>query len=307
MTSGAAWTTAARPTRWCSSAPPATSPTSRSSPRCSAMMQRGHLDVPVIGVARVGLNLDQLRDARPRQPRASTASVDEKAFAQLCCRAAATSTATTATRRRSSALRQTLGDAQRPLHYLADSADAVRDGGRGAGASPAAPKDARVVVEKPFGRDLASALALNRRCIGVFPESRIFRIDHYLGKEPVQNLLVLPLRQLVARADLEPQLRRQRADHDGGELRRRGPRQLLRRGRRHPRRRAEPPAAGDGVLASEAPPATTPRRAETRSRGLEGDAPARPERTSCAASSAATATSPASPPTQRSRPSRRCA
>ena len=61
---------------------------------------------------------------------------------------------------------------------------------RGARRARAAPSDARVVVEKPFGRDLASAQALNATLHAVFDESAIFRIDHYLGKEPVQNLLV---------------------------------------------------------------------------------------------------------------------
>jgi glucose-6-phosphate 1-dehydrogenase len=85
-------------------------------------------------------------------------------------------------------LRKTLGVASRPLYYLAIPPDlfaTVAEGLANAGCD----KGARLVVEKPFGRDLASAQALNRTLLKSFPESAIFRIDHYLGKEPVQNLL----------------------------------------------------------------------------------------------------------------------
>ena len=85
-------------------------------------------------------------------------------------------------------LRRELGSAQRPLHYLAIppslSATVVEQLGRSGCA-----RGGRVVAEKPFGRDLASAQALNRSLLAVFPEQDVFRIDHYLGKEAVQNLL----------------------------------------------------------------------------------------------------------------------
>src|SRR5207248_11652308 len=86
------------------------------------------------------------------------------------------------------ALRQALGEAQRPLHYLAIPASmfpAVIEHLSGSGSA----QGARVVVEKPFGRDLASARALNHTLHTHFPEASIFRIDHYLGKEAVQNIL----------------------------------------------------------------------------------------------------------------------
>ena len=93
----------------------------------------------------------------------------------------------------------------------------------------------RVVIEKPFGHDLQSAQELNGVVNSVFPEESVFRIDHYLGKETVQNILALAVRQRAVRADLEQQLRRQRADHHGRGHRPRWPGRLLRRGRRGPR------------------------------------------------------------------------
>jgi glucose-6-phosphate 1-dehydrogenase len=86
-------------------------------------------------------------------------------------------------------IRQALGGAMHPLHYLAIPPDMFETVAEGLGASGCA-KDARIVVEKPFGRDLSSAQALNATLHKVFDESRIFRIDHYLGKEPVQNILL---------------------------------------------------------------------------------------------------------------------
>jgi glucose-6-phosphate 1-dehydrogenase len=85
-------------------------------------------------------------------------------------------------------IRQALGSAQRPLHYLAIPPSMFGPVVEGLGKADCA-KNARVIVEKPFGRDLASAQELNAILHSVFPESAIFRIDHYLGKEPVQNVL----------------------------------------------------------------------------------------------------------------------
>ena len=85
-------------------------------------------------------------------------------------------------------LRKALGSSARPLHYLAIPPSEFEIVAQGLAKSGCA-KDARVIIEKPFGRDLASAQELNRTLQQFFPESAIFRIDHYLGKEPVQNLL----------------------------------------------------------------------------------------------------------------------
>ena len=102
-----------------------------------------------------------------------------------------------------------------------------------------------VVIEKPFGHDLDSARELNHQVNAVFHESQVFRIDHYLGKETVQNLLVFPLCQRDIRADLEPQLYRPRADYGGRDAGRGGARTVLREGGSATGRGAEP---HDGVV-----------------------------------------------------------
>ncbi|HMB82834.1 MAG TPA: glucose-6-phosphate dehydrogenase, partial [Terriglobales bacterium] len=86
------------------------------------------------------------------------------------------------------ALKKALGEARRPAHYLAIPPALFAAVIKGLGAAGLADQ-ARVIVEKPFGRDLASALELNRIALSVFPEDSIFRIDHYLGKEAIMNIL----------------------------------------------------------------------------------------------------------------------
>ncbi|MEP6689123.1 MAG: glucose-6-phosphate dehydrogenase, partial [Gemmatimonadales bacterium] len=155
-------------------------------PALQAMIRHGHLDVPVIGVARTGWSLDQLRD-RARQSVEQHGTFDPAAFEKLCGLLGFVGgdyeDPTTYDR-----LKEALTGRQRPLHYLAipPSLFSTVIGGL---ARVGAAANARVVVEKPFGRDLASALELNATLERFFPESSIFRIDHYLGKEPVQNLL----------------------------------------------------------------------------------------------------------------------
>ncbi len=155
-------------------------------PALQAMARRGNLDVPIIGVAKAGWTLDQLR-ARARASVAEHGGVDEAAFAQIVermryidadYREPATYTA----------LREALGDARRPAHYLAIPPSMFSTVVDGLGRSGCA-RAARVIVEKPFGRDLASARALNATLHQAFPEPSVFRIDHYLGKEPVQNIV----------------------------------------------------------------------------------------------------------------------
>lgn len=154
-------------------------------PSIQALIRRGHLDAPIVGVAKSGWTLDQLRE-RARASLREHGGVDDAAFAKLAARLRYVDgdyrdPATFA------ALREALGGAERPLYYLAippSLFETVADGLAGVGLV----ENARVVVEKPFGHDLASAQELNRALHAHFPESRIFRIDHYLGKEPVQNL-----------------------------------------------------------------------------------------------------------------------
>ncbi len=155
-------------------------------PSLQAMIKRGHLTVPVIGVAKAGWNLDQFR-ARARDSLEKHGGIDEAAFAKLIgllhyIDGDYGDAATFA------ALRRELGTATRPAHYLAippSLFEAVvlqlAKSGCTAGA--------RVIVEKPFGHDLASARELNRILYSNFDEAHIFRIDHYLGKGPVHNML----------------------------------------------------------------------------------------------------------------------
>ncbi|MFI4970385.1 MAG: glucose-6-phosphate dehydrogenase [Lysobacterales bacterium] len=166
-------------------------------PALQEMARGGELEMPVIGVSRGGWTLDKLR-ARARDSLEHNGGVDEAAFAKLSARMQYVDGdyADAATFQR---LKQALGDARRPLHYLAIPPSVFATVVQGLAKAGCA-DDARVVVEKPFGRDLASAQALNRILHEVFDESAIFRIDHYLGKEVVQNLLYFRF----ANAFLEP-------------------------------------------------------------------------------------------------------
>jgi glucose-6-phosphate 1-dehydrogenase len=155
-------------------------------PALQAMIRRGHLDVPVIGVAQSGWGLEQLK-TRAKDSLEKHGTLDPAAFAKLCSLLRYIDgdyrNPTTFTQ-----LRQALGGVQRPLHYLAIPPSMFATVTAGL-AQAGCTKDARVVVEKPFGRDLASARELNRTLHQFFPESSIFRIDHYLGKEAVLNLI----------------------------------------------------------------------------------------------------------------------
>src|SRR5437764_2964200 len=157
-------------------------------PALHAMARRGRLDVPVIGVARSEWTLEEFRARARESVERHGGGVDEVAFAKLrdrlrYVRGEYGDPATFA------ALREELGGARRPLHYLAIPPSLFETVVEGLGKSSCA-RNARVVLEKPFGRDLPSAQALNATLHRVFDESSIFRIDHYLGKEPVQNLLL---------------------------------------------------------------------------------------------------------------------
>lgn len=156
-------------------------------PALQAMIKRGHLKMPVIGVAKAGWNLDQLRARAQDSLEKHGGGVDRAAFDELSSllQYIDGDYEDAATFER---LRKALNASERPLHYLAIPPSLFSTVVAELGRSGCA-KNARVVVEKPFGHDLASARALNSSLLAVFPEPAIFRIDHYLGKEPVQNLL----------------------------------------------------------------------------------------------------------------------
>ena len=156
-------------------------------PALQAMERRKRLQVPVIGVARSGWTIEQFR-TRARKSIEEHGSFDAATFARLEERLRYVSgdygdPATYA------ALRKALNGSARPLHYLAIPPSVFPKVVDGLGQSGCA-RDARVILEKPFGRDLSSAQALSVMLHTFFDESRTFRIDHYLGKEAVQNILV---------------------------------------------------------------------------------------------------------------------
>jgi glucose-6-phosphate 1-dehydrogenase len=155
-------------------------------PALYAMCNRDKLDVPIVGVARSGWELDDFKshvsdsikkiegfDGRISNRLMSLLRYVDGDYHDI------------ETFRK---LRAELGSTERPLHYLAIPPSMFPTVIQSLGTSGCA-NGARVVVEKPFGRDLKSAQALNRTLHKVFQEDAIFRIDHYLGKEPVQNLL----------------------------------------------------------------------------------------------------------------------
>jgi glucose-6-phosphate 1-dehydrogenase len=166
-------------------------------PSLQALIRRGRLDTPIVGVAKSGWSLEQLVE-RARKSVTEYGGLDEAAFAKLVkqLRYVDGDYAEKAT---FDQIKKELGGAKRPLHYLAippSMFGAVIEQLEKSGLA----KDARVVVEKPFGRDLTSARELNQIILRVFPETSVFRIDHFLGKEAVQNILYFRF----ANAFLEP-------------------------------------------------------------------------------------------------------
>jgi glucose-6-phosphate 1-dehydrogenase len=155
-------------------------------PALQGLIRDEGLDIPIIGVAKAGWSLDQLR-ARAKDSLCSHGGLDIKAFVKLTSLLRYVdgdyNDPQTYVR-----LRQELKDARQPLHYLAIPPSLFATVAEGI-AKQDTRTDARVVVEKPFGRNRESARHLDRILNRFFPEDNIFRIDHYLGKEPVQNIL----------------------------------------------------------------------------------------------------------------------
>lgn len=162
-------------------------------PALYAMAKRGILNTPIVGVATSKISIAQLRkrveDSVMNSGQAGKVDKvdDEPALRHLLSLMRYVSgnynDSSTFTK-----LKNKLGSAQRPAHYLAISPDLFTTVIKGINAVGLADQ-ARVIVEKPFGRDLASAQQLNRIARSVFPEDAIFRIDHYLGKEAIMNIL----------------------------------------------------------------------------------------------------------------------
>jgi glucose-6-phosphate 1-dehydrogenase len=156
-------------------------------PSLQAMIKGGNLNVPVIGVAKAGWSLDQLRARARDSIEKHGGGLDPAAFEKLCSllRYVDGDYKDAATFQN---IRKELDSAERPAHYLA-----IPPALFGLVVEQLAKADctkgARVVVEKPFGHDLISAQELNRILLGTFDEQRIFRIDHYLGKRAVRNMV----------------------------------------------------------------------------------------------------------------------
>ncbi|MDH4470580.1 MAG: glucose-6-phosphate dehydrogenase [Verrucomicrobiae bacterium] len=167
-------------------------------PSLQAMVKRGHLDIPIIGVAKAGWNLDQLK-ARAQDSLEKHGGLDPDSWKKL-----------------SNLLRyvdgdynddstydlllQELGTSTHPAHYLAIPPLLFGLVVEKLSSSGCAGANARVVIEKPFGTDLESAKKLNAILLNVFDESRIFRIDHYLGKPVVHNMLFFRFTNMIPEA-----------------------------------------------------------------------------------------------------------
>jgi glucose-6-phosphate 1-dehydrogenase len=154
-------------------------------PALQALVKRGRLNTPVIGVAKSSWNIDQLR-ARARDSLEKHGGIDPAAFERLSglLRYVDGDYTDPATFQK---LRKELGSAERPAHYLAIPPALFGTVVEQLGKSGCA-RNARVIIEKPFGTDLDSARELNKILLATFQEPSIFRIDHYLGKRPVHNI-----------------------------------------------------------------------------------------------------------------------
>jgi len=166
-------------------------------PALQAMVKRGNLIVPVVGVAKAGWNLEQLR-ARAKDSLEKHGGVDPAAFEKLCglLRYVDGDYEDPGT---FDALRKQLDGAQRPAHYLAIPPVLFETVVEHIAKSEC-DRNARVIIEKPFGHDLASAIELNKVLHSIFDEASIFRIDHFLGKRPVDNMLAFRFANAFAEA-----------------------------------------------------------------------------------------------------------
>ena len=156
-------------------------------PALYAMVRRGGFHIPIIGMARGGWSLEKLTE-RARDSVKQSGDYDEQSFAKLAALLRYVD-GDYSDPQTFAKLKKALGLAKSPIYYLAIPPSMFASVVQGLQKCGCAEANSRVIVEKPFGRDLASAQALDRTLHDVFGESSIFRIDHYLGKEAVQNIL----------------------------------------------------------------------------------------------------------------------
>lgn len=175
-------------------------------PALQQMILRDNFNLPIIGVAKSGWSIEQLK-ARARDSLVQHGGVDEKAFAKLV-ELLQYIDGDYQDPKTFEQLRKALGGAQSPLSYLAIPPDLFGVVVQ-AIAKPNYSGNPRVIIEKPFGRDLASARELNATLRAVLPEEAIFRIDHFLGKEAVEDLYFFRF----ANTFLEPIWNRHHVDH----------------------------------------------------------------------------------------------
>jgi glucose-6-phosphate 1-dehydrogenase len=157
-------------------------------PALQALLRHGRIDMPIVAVAKSGFTLEQVTERARASLKEHGGGIDEAAFAELVKRLKYID-GDYGDRATFDELRRVLDGAAHPVHYLAIPPSMFPVVVEHLAASGCA-RGARVVIEKPFGRDLASAEALNKTLHAAFDESDVFRIDHYLGKEAVQNLVV---------------------------------------------------------------------------------------------------------------------
>ena len=206
--------------------------------------RRGLLDCPIVGVAGDDWTVDQLREHARKCIADCGETIDDEVFDRFAARLSYLSGdfGDEATYKQ---VADAIDGARSPVFYLEIPPSLfgmVIEGLARAGVT----QSARVVVEKPFGHDAASAAALNEEVHQHLDESQLYRIDHFMGQDGARRDPLPAVRQHDVRADLESQPRRVGADHDGRELRRGGSRPLLRPGRRAAGRRRQPPHAGGG-------------------------------------------------------------
>jgi len=175
-------------------------------PALQQMILRDNFSLPIIGVAKSGWTIDQLR-ARVRDSLTNSGGINEDAYAKML-QLLQYIDGDYQDPKTFELLNKALGAAHSPLHYLAIPPDLFGAVSQAIGKGNDSGQT-RVIVEKPFGRDLASAKKLNAILLAVFPESAIFRIDHFLGKESVEDLYFFRF----ANTFLEPIWNRHYVDH----------------------------------------------------------------------------------------------